>query len=412
MSVFRLITTGFFIISFALKDSRSTNRPHNHSLFNIVEEVTWQKEHNSNLTRAHLTKQQFSLRRRENEIRSNFRSLKWGTSQHSKYAVSVILQVSESWKLGWGLAHVLSIYNALRKLDGDYIDLVVWLVDLEGLHPRKILDEKTWQYLDSIPGFFVKGGGLCSEFDLTLSDINVFQNGHVVVAVLAQLKKIKSITLDMYERVAQIDWDILPIKPMLGMFEQDMLGSKVMAGTDNRGPFFGGVILLQPDFDDYRYICKNILNGLGWTEDQGWNGYGDYLTPFCPANRKWGICDPPQYADWGFHAAMSDQGLFFYYYGLLNDWLLTIDKPRRGPRHYYRKFGSELFDGGVWNGTGIVDTIHYKGQNKLRKMFYDYAWRENMFEAYHRLNMSQIGIFREVYEEMLTHEHGTANSWE
>jgi len=156
-------------------------------------------------------------------------------------------------------------------------------VDLRGSHPKKIVGEKIWQYLESIPGLYIMGGGLCSEFDLTMVDIKLDYPRHATNDVTAQMKKLKSLTLDMYERVAQIDWDILPIKPFLGMFEQDMLGAKVMAGTDNQGPFFGGVILLQPDFHDYRFICENILNGVGWSGDgRGWNDTRNYLSPFCP----------------------------------------------------------------------------------------------------------------------------------
>jgi len=71
-----------------------------------------------------------------------------------------------------------------------------------------------------------------------------------------------------------------------------------------------------------------------------------------------------------------------------------------------------VFEGGTWTGTGIVDVVHFKGSDKLKRMLAHYDWRENMYEAYHSLNMSQIEIFKEFYEVMLAHWHGTANSWE
>jgi len=49
------------------------------------------------------------------------------------------------------------------------------------------------------------GGGLCSEFDLTVIDIKMDIPKHANIDVTAQMKKLKSLTLDMYERVAQID---------------------------------------------------------------------------------------------------------------------------------------------------------------------------------------------------------------
>jgi len=59
-----------------------------------------------------------------------------------------------------------------------------------------------------------------------------------------------------------------------------------------------------------------------------------------------------------------------------------------------------------------VDVIHFKGTDKILRMLSHYTWRENMFEAYHNLSMSQIDIFKEFYEMMLKYRHGTANSWE
>jgi len=370
----------------------------------------WKNGHNLNLTIAPSTKRQFTFRRNENKPRPKFANVIPATTKRAKYAIAIILQISSDYKVSWGLGHALSFYHALRKFDGDQIDLVLWVVDLYDSHPKKIVgDEKIWRYLESLPGLFIMGGGLCSEFDLTMVDIKLDYGKHAPIAVMAQMKKLKTITLDMYERVAQIDWDILPIKPFLGMFKQDMLGAKVMAGTDNVGPFFGGIILLEPDYRDYRNICENILP-YGWGgNDRGWKDWGTwYLSPFCPGPGLWHTCDPPGNGHWQFHGARSDQGLFFYYYGLIHDWVITIDQRH----HYYRKFNSEVFEGGTWTETGIVDVIHFKGSDKLQRMLAHYDWRENMYEAYHSLNMSQIEIFKEFYEVMLAHWHGTANSWE
>jgi len=49
------------------------------------------------------------------------------------------------------------------------------------------------------------GGGLCSEFDLTAIDIKMDYPRHATIDITAQMKKLKSLTLDMYERIAQID---------------------------------------------------------------------------------------------------------------------------------------------------------------------------------------------------------------
>jgi len=359
--------------------------------------------HNSDL--EHLKKSEFLFRRRENT----------DTTKHAKYAVSMTLQLSNYINLGIGLAHALTFYHTLRKFDKDEIDLVLWLSDSEGSPPAAIVGEKIRRYFETLPGFFFKGGNLCSEFDLKLSDVNVFHKGRRAKhTLIAQMKKTKAITLDMYERVAQIDWDILPIMPLLKMIQQDMQGAKVMTQTDSAGPFFGACILLQPNFHDYRYICEHILNGVGWHDSlNGWNDYGKVLSPYCPVSSgRWGVCDPPQPIDWNFHGGITDQGLFFYYYGVIHDWLLTIDNLGQGPKHYYRKFGSKVFEGGLWNGTGIVETMHYKGSHKLRHMYSSYMWRESMFEAYHNLDMSQIKIFEEVYETMLNYEHGIPNTWE
>jgi len=370
----------------------------------------WKKIHNSDL--APLTKSEVSFRRREHIIK--FPNIISDTTKHAKYAVSMILQLSGNFNLGIGLTHALTFYHTLRKFDRDEIDLVLWISDSEGSPAAEIVGEQIWRYFEKLPGFFFKGGNLCSEFGLKASDINVFHKGHRAKHILiAQMKKTKTITLDMYERVVQIDWDMLPIKPLLKMIQQDMHGAKVMTQTDNEGPLLGACMLLQPDFHDYRYICEHILNGVGWHDSlNGWNDYGKVLSPYCPGSSvKWGVCDPPRSIDWSFHGGTSDQGLFFYYYGLIHDWLLTID-PGQGPKHYYRKFGSKVFEGGLWNGTGIVEMMHFKGTNKLRHMYSSYIWRENMFEAYHNLDMSQIKIFEEVYETMLNYEHEKPNTWE
>jgi len=334
---------------------------------------------------------------------------------HAKYAVSIVLQLNNEVNLGFGLAHVLSFYDSIRKVHEDQIDIVLFLSDLQGSSLEEIVVDEIWQYFESIPGFFLKTGALCSEFTLQVSDINVFSNGQRVKNVtISHLMKIKGIKLDMYDRVAQYDWDLLPLKPMLEIFQQDMRGAKVMTQTNGVAPFVGDTILIQPDFYDYRYICEHIINGVGWHDSSnGWNDHGNFLSPYCSGSDGWGVCDPPQYLSWNFHGAMSEKGLFFYYYGLLHDWLLTIDKAKRGPQHYYRKFGSDVFEGGVWNGTGIFEAVRYKGSSKIQQLIYSsYAWRESLYEAYHKLNMSQIEIFKVVYEKMLAYEHKTQNTWE
>merc|ERR1712060_1004668 len=127
------------------------------------------------------------------------------------------------------------------------------------------------------------------------------------------MTKIKSITLNMDERVLQLDWDTLPFKSFITIFRQDMQGAKVLAGTDDLGPLYGSAVLITPSLTDYKFICVNILNNIGFHNvSGGWNNSGQFLSPFCahgPNNPNWGICDPPQYINWGFHAGGSDQGL-------------------------------------------------------------------------------------------------------
>jgi len=61
-----------------------------------------------------------------------------------------------------------------------------------------------------------------------------------------------------------------------------MDGVKVVAMTDRSGPLIGGMILFSPNFEDYRSICKNVLNGVGYHNDSnGWDDYGKFLSPFC-----------------------------------------------------------------------------------------------------------------------------------
>jgi len=78
----------------------------------------------------------------------------------------------------------------------------------------------------------------------------------------------------------------------------------------------------------------------------------------------------------------------------------------------YRKFGSAEFEGSVWTGETFNAYYHYKGSKKTERMFRDVHWREIMYSVYHRLNMSQVDLFKGVYEDMLQYPHNEQNSWE
>jgi len=344
-----------------------------------------------------------------------------GMKVRAKYAVSVTLQIGPSFALGMGLVNVLLIYYSLWKLDGDKTDLVVWLSDPN--YPDRpaweICGNDVWRWLQKIPGLFVESGSLCSEFGFKPEDIHVYFRGRKVTGVVfAQITKIRAITLDMYERVLQLDWDTLPFRSFLTIFRQDMQGAKVLARTDDIGPLYGSAVLIQPRLADYKAICEDVLTKIGFHDEwNGWNNYGQFLSPFClhgPNSPNWGICDPPQYINWAFHAGNSDQGLWVYYYGLMHDWLLTFGAGyNMTDMRYYRKFGSEKFEGGVWSGGAFSSSYrHYKGSKKKERMLGDFYWRETMYSAYHSLNMSQLEIFKSVYVEMLQYSHSKPNSWE
>jgi len=343
-----------------------------------------------------------------------------GRKVRAKYAVSVTLQLGPSFALGMGLVNVLAIYYTLWKLDGDKIDMVVWLSDPKypGRPAWEICGDDVWRWLQKVPGLYIESGSLCSEFGYKPEDIHVyFRERKVAAVIFAQMTKIRAITLDTYERVLQLDWDTLPFRSFLKIFSHDMQGAKVLARTDELGPLYGSAVLLQPSLADYKAICEDVLTKIGFHDEwNGWNNYGQFLSPFCPRgpnNPNWGICDPPQYINWAFHAGNSDQGLWLYYYGLMHDWLLTFGHGyNMSDMRYYRKFGSEKFEGGLWLGAGFSSYRHYKGNKKKERMLADFYWRETMYSAYHGLNMSQIEIFKAVYVEMLQYSHSKPNSWE
>jgi hypothetical protein len=97
----------------------------------------------------------------------------------------------------------------------------------------------------------------------------------------------------------------------------------------------------------------------------------------------------------------------------MHDWLLIIGPGyNRTDFRYYRKFGSKQFESGVWKGARLTIYRHYKGNKKSERMLADFLWRETLYSAYHRLNMSQVEEFKTVYQEMLQFSHVEPNSWE
>ena len=44
-------------------------------------------------------------------------------------------------------------------------------------------------------------------------------------------------------------------------------------------------------------------------------------------------------------------------------------------------------------------------------MYYKYDWMENLNEAYHKLNITQIDLLRKVYKKMMRADQGKLNLW-
>lgn len=121
------------------------------------------------------------------------------------------------------------------------------------------------------------------------------------------LSKVHAWSLAGFDKVLFLDADCWLKASPLACF--DLPEFTVCPGPE--APLNGARIVLQPSNGTFAAL-RTLIDRYSFSEAAGWEGAGEFIWPDYPTSPK-----PGQRSDWKFNAAENDQGLFWYYFGLL-----------------------------------------------------------------------------------------------
>lgn len=119
-------------------------------------------------------------------------------------------------------------------------------------------------------------------------------------------------------------------------------------------PMNGARMLLKPDRDTF-YDLLSIADEYRFSPDSGWNEVGAFKWPSYPNSPK-----PDQLSDWRFNAAENDQGLFWYYFGLMKRTLSYKDCSKLVAAAEHVGRGERKFSALPPSYKAIVDEMNYE----------------------------------------------------
>ncbi|HEY1067894.1 MAG TPA: hypothetical protein VGE52_17355 [Pirellulales bacterium] len=124
--------------------------------------------------------------------------------------------------------------------------------------------------------------------------------------------KIYAWSLFEFERVLFLDADCWLKSSLDAVFG---LHASFICCPGPESPMNAARMLLRPNPETYQDLL-GLVNDGRFDADHGWNEYGEFVWPAYASSPR-----PNQRSDWRFNAAENDQGLFWYYFHLLNDSL-------------------------------------------------------------------------------------------
>mmetsp|Transcript_36117 Transcript_36117/g.81952 ORF Transcript_36117/g.81952 Transcript_36117/m.81952 type:complete len:393 (-) Transcript_36117:145-1323(-) len=116
----------------------------------------------------------------------------------------------------------------------------------------------------------------------------------------------------LYDLVVFVDVDALLVGSVDQSIAQFMAADeRLLASEGTISPLHAGIYLLKPNADDHRRLQQTLL-AFDFSVEMGWNQSGP-LQRWSRSNPAHGLC-----LSWRFMGARADQGLLYYFFGLVS----------------------------------------------------------------------------------------------